>query len=198
MACGGFTCSKNALISLNIMYLLVAVILISVAAYGRAATIVSSVTIIGGIIACGVFLFIIALAGLLGATRHHQYMIVLFLLFLVQFSVACACLAVDEDQQHELAARSWSTSSNQTRQEAQKIFNCCGFENQTFSAADTLGHPACNADVKCCKPLPLDPCNGCDPCWEKVKNAIGSALRISGGIGLFFSFTEVNFAFYRI
>lgn len=71
-------------------------------------------------------------------------MIVLFLLFLVQFSVACACLAVDEDQQHQLAARSWATSSNQTKMEAQKIFNCCGFENQTLPASDPLGHPPCN------------------------------------------------------
>lgn len=72
-------------------------------------------------------------------------MIVLFLLFLVQFSVACACLAVNEEQQHELASRSWSTSSNQTKQEAQKIFDCCGFENETLPASDPYGHPKCNA-----------------------------------------------------
>jgi hypothetical protein len=30
-------------------------------------------------------------------------MLVLFLLFLVQFSVACACLAFNADQQHQLA-----------------------------------------------------------------------------------------------
>lgn len=30
-------------------------------------------------------------------------MLILFLLFLVQFSVACACLAVNMDQQNELA-----------------------------------------------------------------------------------------------
>ena len=33
----------------------------------------------------------------------RQYMIVLFLLFLVQFAVACACLAVNQQQQHRLA-----------------------------------------------------------------------------------------------
>lgn len=32
-----------------------------------------------------------------------QYMVILFLLFLVQFSVACACLAVNSEQQEILA-----------------------------------------------------------------------------------------------
>jgi len=53
----------------------VSFILIGVAAYGRAASQVIDITIIGGIIACGVFLFILSLLGLVGAAKHHQVLL---------------------------------------------------------------------------------------------------------------------------
>jgi len=46
-----------------------------VAAYGRVANQVTSIAIIGGIIACGVFLFILSLLGLIGAAKHHQVLL---------------------------------------------------------------------------------------------------------------------------
>lgn len=121
--------------------------------------------IIGGIMACGIFLIMISILGLIGAVKHHQvvlffvsflyrpkcvhnlnsfalkpvvasillgvncniirivysfisnmlifkdflnkfqYMVILFMLFLVQFSVACACLAVNKEQQRNLAKK---------------------------------------------------------------------------------------------
>lgn len=33
------------------------------------------------------------------------YMIVLFIIFIIQFSVACACLAINEEQQSVVAAK---------------------------------------------------------------------------------------------
>ena len=33
----------------------------------------------------------------------------------------------------------------------------------------------------------------CEPCSLKLESVINNAFRVSGGIGLFFSFTEVNF-----
>ncbi|KOC65759.1 Tetraspanin-31 [Habropoda laboriosa] len=98
--CGGFTCSKNALTALNILYIVVAFILIGVAVYGRASALVTNLPIIGGILVCGVILILISILGLIGAAKHHQvllffYMLILFLLFLIQFSIACACLAVN-------------------------------------------------------------------------------------------------------
>ncbi|GIX89663.1 tetraspanin-31 [Caerostris extrusa] len=73
--CGGFTCSRNALIALNLVYVIVSFILISVAAYGIVASFFSSLTIVGGIIACGVFLFLLSLMGLIGAARHSQVLL---------------------------------------------------------------------------------------------------------------------------
>lgn len=44
---------------------------------------------------------------------------------------------------------------------------------------------------KCC---PFDQGNDChcDPCMPKLQSTIDYAFRLCGGIGLFFSFTEVS------
>jgi tetraspanin-13/31 len=41
-------------------------------------------------------------------------MLILFLLFLVQFSVACACLAFNAEQQHQLAEQVLSVTDEKT------------------------------------------------------------------------------------
>ena len=64
-----------------IFFQVVSFILIGVAAYSRLAAIVTSLGLVGGIIVCGVVLFIIALNGLIGAVKHHQV-----LLFFVSFA----------------------------------------------------------------------------------------------------------------
>ncbi|CAL1298542.1 unnamed protein product, partial [Larinioides sclopetarius] len=65
------------------LFQLVSFILIGVAAYSRAASIITNLAIVGGIIACGVFLFLLSLMGLIGAIRHHQV-----LLFFVSFVIS--------------------------------------------------------------------------------------------------------------
>uniref|UniRef100_A0A6M2E003 Putative tetraspanin-13 pogonomyrmex barbatus n=1 Tax=Xenopsylla cheopis TaxID=163159 RepID=A0A6M2E003_XENCH len=137
--CGGFTCSKNALTALNILYIMVAFILIGVAAYGQAASVVMNLPIIGGILACGILLIMISILGLIGAVKHHQvmlffYMVILFLLFLIQFSIACAALAVNSTQQERLAQQGWNRSET-VRQTVQKSFSCCGFDSHSNSTA---------------------------------------------------------------
>lgn len=66
--------------SMDVRLQAVAVTLILVAAYGKAVAIIASVPVLGGIIACGVFLLLIAIVGLIGAVRHHQV-----ILFFVSF-----------------------------------------------------------------------------------------------------------------
>ena len=80
------------------------------ATYGKTSNILGSIPIVGGIVASGVFLLFIAVAGLIGALRHHQillffYMVILFAIFVIQFSVACACLAVDTDEELDIAQK---------------------------------------------------------------------------------------------
>jgi len=58
----------------------VACVLMSVAVYGRASSLVTDLPIVGGILACGIILFGVSIVGLVGALRHHQV-----LLFFVSF-----------------------------------------------------------------------------------------------------------------
>ena len=72
-----------------------------------------------------------------------QYMIILFLLFLLQFALACACLAVNAEQKDALAEQGWRMASNETRSDVQRQFNCCGFKDPNLAFNETLGHPPC-------------------------------------------------------
>ncbi|XP_038642563.1 tetraspanin-31 isoform X1 [Scyliorhinus canicula] len=188
MVCGGFTCSKNALIALNVVYILVGLLLIGVAAWGKSYGIVSSINIIGGVIAVGVFLLLIAVVGLIGAVSHHQvmlffYMVILFLVFVIQFGVSCSCLALNRSQQEHLLKLTWNRMSNTTRQDLENQLDCCGFMNDTENIA------IYTSDYSLCKA----PCKStvCKICGNVMLTHSGQALRILGGVGLFFSFTEI-------
>ncbi|CAD5122825.1 DgyrCDS11229 [Dimorphilus gyrociliatus] len=183
MACGGFACSKYSLAILNVLYLIVAIVLISLAGYAKAVAIVSSVPIVG-----------------------VQYMLILFLLFLIQFAIACACLASNTSQQQTMFEMGWRKSSNDTRNDVQRNFQCCGFKDQTKLINDPLGYPSCGG-LDCCKDS-NDACcikdaetnstlreKGTCPCKQTCLNVVGPVMskwvKISGGVGLFFSFTEI-------
>ncbi|XP_032667324.1 tetraspanin-31-B isoform X2 [Odontomachus brunneus] len=189
--CGGFTCSKNALTALNILYIVVAFILIGVAVYGKASALVTNLPIIGGILACGVILILISILGLIGAVKHHQvllffYMLILFLLFLIQFSIACACLAVNTKQQEQLAEQGWMRVDKDLQIKVQNTFNCCGF-NKTHDSEV----PCDEVNRICCEAVDIDlPCPPCPTCIHKLQSTIDYAFKLCGSIGLFFSFTE--------
>ncbi|KAI1891088.1 hypothetical protein AGOR_G00160300 [Albula goreensis] len=188
MVCGGFTCSKNALCSLNVVYMLVGLLLIGVAAWGKGFGIVSSIHIIGGVIAVGVFLLLISIVGLIGALNHHQvmlffYMVILFLVFLFQFGVSCSCLAMNRGQQETLLNTTWNMMSNDTRLSLEKQLDCCGLLNTTASEAQfKIDYTLCAAPCKSKK---------CYTCGEKMLQHSAEVLKILGGVGLFFSFTEI-------
>jgi tetraspanin-13/31 len=195
--CGSFSCSKSTLVVLNIVYVMIAFLLIGVATYGKTSNMITSLHIVGGIVASGVFLLFIALAGLYGAIRHHQvtlfvYMVVLFLLFIIQFSVSCACLSVSEEDELNIASKAWGTIDDTTKFTAEKYFGCCGFNSNEYNTTESDGFD-CGKIDKC---MPVT--NGsysCPTCKERIKGKIGVAFSGSGGVGLFFSFTEIVGAF---
>ena len=82
-------------------------------------------------------------------------MIILFLLFLVQFSVACACLALSDAQQQTLYDAGWKAAKDPStlRAQTQSYFGCCG-HNKSHQVAkdDVFGHPSCRdvVDSKVC------------------------------------------------
>ncbi|XP_075883016.1 tetraspanin-31 [Nelusetta ayraudi] len=191
MVCGGFTCSKNALCSLNVVYMLVGLLLIGVAAWGKGFGLVSSIHIIGGVIAVGVFLLLIAIVGLVGAVHHHQvmlffYMVILFIVFLFQFGVSCSCLAMNSGQQEALLNSTWQMLDNKTKEDLENQLNCCGL----FNTSSSLGQYTQDLDScpAACKKTSLPTCF---TCGDMMLIHAAEALKILGGVGLFFSFTEI-------
>ncbi|XP_037641351.1 tetraspanin-13a [Sebastes umbrosus] len=181
MVCGGFVCTKNALSALNILYVLVSLLLIGVAAWGKWFDLVSSIRVVAGVIGVGIFLFLVAFVGLCGAVKHHQvllffYMIILFAVFVVQFSVSCACLALNKDQQNHLLEVGWN-KSEATQQDVEKTLNCCGFSSVPYNGSCSCFHS--------------NPPLICHTCSSIIEEFAGEVLRFVGGIGLFFSFTEI-------
>ncbi|XP_005397469.1 PREDICTED: tetraspanin-31 [Chinchilla lanigera] len=186
MVCGGFACSKNALCALNVVYMLVGLLLVGVAAWGKGLGLVSSIHIIGGVIAVGVFLLLIAVAGLVGAVNHHQvllffYMIILGLVFIFQFGISCSCLAINRSKQTDFINASWRVMHNETRHELERSFDCCGLFNFTTQYQDDAS----------CDALCKNRSSTCQMCGEKFLKHSDKALKILGGVGLFFSFTEI-------
>jgi len=73
---------------------------------------------------------------------YVQYIIVLFLLFVVQFIVACACLAIGQSQQRSLFQSGWHEAEG-LRRKMQRKFDCCGaFSDDQMDVNGT--HPPCN------------------------------------------------------
>ncbi|KAF7645797.1 hypothetical protein LDENG_00198190 [Lucifuga dentata] len=180
MGCAGFTCSKHSLCALNILYVMVSLLMIGIAAWGKWFGLVSSFQVVGGVVGVGVFLFFVALAGLIGAMKHHQvllffYMIILFLVFIVQFCVSSACLAINSEQQDHLLEVGWDNSQS-TQRDVEKSLNCCGFKHVDFN--------------RTCEALCFHS-QSCLPCADMIEEHVGEVLRFVGGIGLFFSFTEI-------
>jgi len=61
-------------------------------------------------------------------------MIILFILFIAQFSIAFACLSVSERHKLDIAIKGWTSANNQTKLEAQSFFNCCGFHQKPMAS----------------------------------------------------------------
>lgn len=75
-------------------------------------------------------------------------MVILFVLFIIQFSIACACLAVSEATQKQLAEQGWKSVGNTTKEAVQQQFECCGYNTRGLqNATDPLGHPDCSSIV---------------------------------------------------
>lgn len=69
-------------------------------------------------------------------------MIILFVLFLIQFSIAASCLAVSQGQQEEFAVDGWNRANADGKQIVQDTFLCCGLTPN--DATNTTSHPPCD------------------------------------------------------
>ncbi|NWR55659.1 TSN31 protein, partial [Bucorvus abyssinicus] len=162
---------------------LVGLLLIGVAAWGKGFGLVSSIHIIGGVIAVGVFLLLIALVGLVGAVHHHQVM-----LFFVSFNLGQGAHMRPPHTRGPQTppCSAWPLLSNATRLELERSLDCCGLLNRS---ADPPAARAFQADLSACPAV--NPRGQCPTCGEKMLRHSDEALKILGGVGLFFSFTEI-------
>jgi len=209
--CGSFTCSKNTLVGLNVMYILVSLLMIGVAVHSKVTGIVTSLPIIGGITASGVFLLFISVIGLIGAMKHHQvmlfiYMVVLFFIFIIQFSCSCAALSVSPFDQKKIIKTAWDTAIKTPYTEdlivsAERQFDCCGVginDNYTIYTHPTKAdhdwsqnrtHPVFT-EGRCVKNDDQSE-GGCPSCFFTISEKVQAGFNAAGGLGLFFSFPEI-------
>uniref|UniRef100_UPI00358EEC62 tetraspanin-31-like n=1 Tax=Myxine glutinosa TaxID=7769 RepID=UPI00358EEC62 len=177
MVCGGFKCSRNTLCLINTVFMMVGLLFVGIAAYGKGFGIISSLSLVGGIISVGILLFIIGLIGVIGALRHHQvllffYMAVMVPMFVIELAVSCACLALPESQELNLLKASWQ-HANRTREDVQNNLHCCGFTNTTESPECAQKHP------------------NFPRCLDVLSGSLDVVLRAAGITGLLFSFLEL-------
>jgi len=187
---------------------MVSFLMIGVAVHGKVSGIVTSLPIVGGITACGIFLLMISVIGLIGAVRHHQvllffYMVVLFLIFLIQFSVSCAALAINEDDEKRIIQTAWQKSPDSLIIQAEQTFDCCGLgvmQNGTVYLTPNEDDVKWSIDHKVFDNYPSAKCHhdaegttsqDCQTCFSLITDKVNSGFNGAGGLGLFFSFSEL-------
>jgi len=209
--------NKRCLLGINFAYIIAATILIGVASYAKHANIANTVPIVGGIIACGVFLLFVAVLGLIATFRQSQplmfyYIIILSIIFILQFFISIACLGVKHEKESDLVLNAWDlidSHDNPTEiHSIEKEFGCCGINTeghrrQSSNYNSTTGNCTgdwCN-EINFC--IELDECNdpvdpkdtpldfGCPTCDQELDKILDKAFNSTGGLGLFFSFCEL-------
>jgi len=184
--------------------------MIGVAVHSKVSGIVTSIPIVGGITASGVFLLFISVIGLIGAMKHHQvmlfiYMVVLFFIFIIQFSCSCAALSVSEYDQMKIIKTAWETAekNNYTASlivSAERQFDCCGVginENYTKYEKPTPEDHAWSMkygvfeEGDICYNIDDFESTACPSCFSAVYGKVQGGFNAAGGLGLFFSFPEL-------
>jgi len=67
---------------LHVWLQMVACVMIAVAAYGKFVAIIETVTVMSGLVVCGVLLLLVSIIGLIGSVRHHQVLLFFVSLYL--------------------------------------------------------------------------------------------------------------------
>ena len=126
---------KKCFWAISIFNVIISIILISVGTHCKNAVGFGSIPIIGGIIACGVLLFLITAFGLFAAYGKNQtflfyFMIGVGVLFIIQISVAIACVQGGDEKAENVLTKHWEKFDTPKKhlklREAEVKFECCG------------------------------------------------------------------------
>ena len=133
--------NRTVLIAMNFIYILVSCVLIGVASYETYLNRLSSLYAIGLIIVCGILLLFVAMLGIFATIKEHQvllfyYLIILSIIFVVQFFASCACLGVNKEKGTNMMQYAWKQVDHcpfDLIHDAEKLLDCCGY-NMTYEA----------------------------------------------------------------
>ena len=136
----GTELNKKILIAIHVANVFISCMLIGVATHCKNSAEITDVPIVGGIIACGVFLLIASIFGIFATFKQHQsflfyYMGILAIIFIIQFSVSCACLAVNQAKIESISRNAWEQADLDHKHHTQEVFTCCGYDYK-----DTIFH----------------------------------------------------------
>jgi len=129
--------NKRCLLGINFSYIIAAFILIGVASYAKHANIAETLPVVGGIIACGVFLLFVAILGLVATLKQSQslmfyYMIIIGVIFILQFFISIACLGIKKERETTLVKSAWTLIDDPSPpaeiHTAEQSFGCCGLD----------------------------------------------------------------------
>jgi len=174
--------------------MIISIVLMSLAGYAKHVGIITAPPVVGGILAVGIFLFLVSFLGIFATVKHHQvglffYVVILFILFIVEFSVSIACLALSHTQQLSVIEKAWNTVPDTMKQDAMKQLDCCGFDRSDYEANWTDEPWKC-VDHGISVPN-SDPTKDYAFCKDVINDRTDAAVDNAGFVALIFSFTEM-------
>lgn len=177
---------RRLLIVFNIFYILLATTFLFLAIYTRLSSSIIDLHLFVGLIVLSVYLICVAIFGLIAVLKHHQvflffYVILLSILFLFQFILACTYLTIRGERKYELLKNNYQN----TRDRIQSKYNCCGFDNQTqFNRTEVCAKlSCCLPSDSCCETLPL--------CYGLLREELDKNFKTIGSIMLIFTLTQI-------
>ena len=89
----------------------------------------------------------------------------------------------------------WNKSQTAAQGDFEKNLDCCGWATKPVTVNGTVAH--CSAACVTPGTNGTQTYENCYTCKETVEDKIDYAFNSSGGVGLFFAFTEVGFFFKK-
>ena len=202
---------KKSLVRINVVYIFASFLLMGAGSYAKYSTLVDSLPIVGGIVACGIFLIFVAIFGIAAVLKNSQswmfyYMIFLGIILLFQLPISIAGLGMSEKQEIRLIQRAWKSLDDSNGSDeihsAEKTFGCCGFDGNDprrngddFKNKNSTWYDEIQWCVKhvprCKNTKPNSLGSECATCKKALTGKIDSVFNKAGGLGLFLASIEV-------
>ncbi len=177
---------RRLLILFNIFYIILASVFLFFAIFTRINSSIIDLHLFVGLIILSLYLLFLSILGIFAVSKHHQvllffYIVLLFILFLFQFILACTYLTIRGDKKYDLLKSNYQQSTD----DIQLKYNCCGFDNLTeFNRNETCQNlPCCKASKQCCETLSM--------CYPLLSHELDKNLKIIGSIMLIFTLTQI-------